>query len=211
MENHRTTSQEFPGWYVEFQAALLTHAPRPGEINQDVALGWCDNGEAFRRTLNRELVPPPETGMSEDIVDCDVLPEIRCGEKCEEHRRMGRFTLKKYGDELYANGKKVILYLTDGQKKGGIKGLRLREELKRKLVLNVCFYDYLRKHQWLIPRSWRKERRSIYFWGTTFSCLSGAIYSPALWWNDDVWDINCTSSISSYGFGDNDFAVILAD
>jgi len=62
MPNHGTPSTVFPKWYVKFQVAVLNNLPRPngeeGDITEDIALGWADNGESLARVLRRELVPP---------------------------------------------------------------------------------------------------------------------------------------------------------
>ena len=51
------SSTAFPGWYVEFQAALLRQAPRPGEIDQVTAESWANNQSGLKKTLGC-LLPP---------------------------------------------------------------------------------------------------------------------------------------------------------
>jgi hypothetical protein len=53
-----STALETPGWYIEFQAALLRQAPRPGEIGQDVAEGWTNNQKGLKKNLADCLLPP---------------------------------------------------------------------------------------------------------------------------------------------------------
>ncbi len=55
MSKQGTPSQEFPGWYVKFQAAVLNNLPR--DIDKDIALGWADNGESLSRVLREALMP----------------------------------------------------------------------------------------------------------------------------------------------------------
>jgi hypothetical protein len=60
MSDHGTTSQEFPAWYITFQIAALKNLPRPGEIDEQIALGWSDNGESMKHVLREVLVPPEQ-------------------------------------------------------------------------------------------------------------------------------------------------------
>ncbi len=53
-----TASTEIPGWYIEFQAALLRQAPRPGEIDQTTAEGWTNNQKGLKKNLAGCLLPP---------------------------------------------------------------------------------------------------------------------------------------------------------
>ena len=52
-----TALTEVPGWYIEFQAALLRQAPRPGEIDQIVADGWTKNQKDLKKNLAGCLLP----------------------------------------------------------------------------------------------------------------------------------------------------------
>ncbi|MFA5736568.1 MAG: hypothetical protein WCX70_01740 [Candidatus Paceibacterota bacterium] len=52
-----TALTEIPGWYIEFQAALLRQAPRPGEIDQVTAEGWTSNQKGLREKLAGCLLP----------------------------------------------------------------------------------------------------------------------------------------------------------
>lgn len=53
-----TAFNEVPGWYIEFQAALLRQAPRPGEIDQTTAEGWTSNQKGLKKNLAGCLLPP---------------------------------------------------------------------------------------------------------------------------------------------------------
>ena len=53
-----TALTEIPGWYIEFQAALLRQAPRPGEIDQTTAEGWTSNQKGLKRNLAGCLLSP---------------------------------------------------------------------------------------------------------------------------------------------------------
>ena len=52
-----TTLNEIPGWYIEFQAALLRQAPRPGEIDQTTAEEWTSNQKGLKKNLANCLLP----------------------------------------------------------------------------------------------------------------------------------------------------------
>ena len=52
-----TALTEVPGWYIEFQAALLRQAPRPGEIDQTTAEGWTSNQKGLKKNLAGCLLP----------------------------------------------------------------------------------------------------------------------------------------------------------
>ena len=55
------TTLEVPGWYIEFQAALLRQAPRPEEIDQVTAEGWVNNQKSLKNNLAGCLIPYPVT------------------------------------------------------------------------------------------------------------------------------------------------------
>lgn len=57
---------EIPGWYIEFQAAVLRQLPRPGEIDSFIGVAWSDNQASLGRALREAMVPPikMETGTS---------------------------------------------------------------------------------------------------------------------------------------------------
>jgi len=53
-----STASEVPGWWFEFQAAVLRQMPRPHEIDQVTAKKWMDNQRELKRVLRRSLIPP---------------------------------------------------------------------------------------------------------------------------------------------------------
>ena len=70
-----TAFNEVPGWYIEFQAALLRQAPRPGEIDQMTAEGWMNNQRGLKKNLAKCLLPqktsvvPVEPSKPELLLD----------------------------------------------------------------------------------------------------------------------------------------------
>lgn len=57
MKNISSTALELPGWYVEFQAAILRQSPRPGEIDQVTAESWTNNQRSLKNNLANCLLP----------------------------------------------------------------------------------------------------------------------------------------------------------
>ncbi len=49
---------EVPGWYINFQAAVIKQLPRPGEIEQEIAEGWEGNQNGLKKVLAEGLLPP---------------------------------------------------------------------------------------------------------------------------------------------------------
>jgi hypothetical protein len=56
-------TEKVPGWYIEFQAAVLQQLPRlgnsEGQIDQVTAQGWSKNQKALKKNLADCLLPSP--------------------------------------------------------------------------------------------------------------------------------------------------------
>lgn len=116
---------------------------------------------------------------------CDPFtPE---GWKVAKHQRGGRRVRIELRDgELYLDGKKVVLYLSEHQQNGqAIKGYELREELSGKLVINACLLDFLLKHPKFIPESWGKV--VVFFWGTEYEDVAGLPHARYLYRGGVAW------------------------
>lgn len=50
-----------PGWWVEFQSAVLRQMPRPGEIDQATAESWNSNQRGLKKVLARTFLITPDT------------------------------------------------------------------------------------------------------------------------------------------------------
>lgn len=73
------------------------------------------------------------------------------------------------GQSLFTEG----LYLTKNQRSGNyVNGYILREELKKKPVLNANALDFILDNQYLIPDEIKKRDRNntlfVFFWGTEY-------------------------------------------
>jgi len=94
-------------------------------------------------------------------------------------------------DNLYIDGKKVSLHLSErqmGDKR--IVGHELRKELEGgdQVLLNSNVLDYLYDHPELFPEHWKKddtgETRYIFFWGSIFRLPSrGSLCVRCLCWD----------------------------
>jgi len=81
MKNANNTALKIPGWYIEFQTALLRQAPRPEEIDQVTAEGWVNNQKSLKNKLIGCLIYPPmatkspESNSLLEFVGTVVIPE----------------------------------------------------------------------------------------------------------------------------------------
>lgn len=94
----------------------------------------------------------------EHVIDCDYAPYVPYSAwKVEEHRKDG---------QLNFDASKIGLYLSVDQKKVGINGRSLRQELTGKPVLNAKVLDFLLENPHLIPKEWKGKH--VCFWGTIY-------------------------------------------
>ncbi len=52
-------ADEIPGWYINFQAAILKQLPRPGQIDQVTADSWEKDSKSLKEALYETLEFPP--------------------------------------------------------------------------------------------------------------------------------------------------------
>lgn len=76
-----TALNEFPGWYIEFQAALLRQAPRPGEIDKMTAERWTSNQSGLKKNLadcllSQELHRPCQTDQVQSSARSGLLLDL---------------------------------------------------------------------------------------------------------------------------------------
>ncbi len=155
-------------------------------IDLDVAFQELEQNKAFIRDIEKEL-----NSNRDNIVNCDVYPHIPSAwslkGKGAEHRKGGLVKLERRGDDLYANGRKIELFLAEGQE-GGINGYSLRNTLAEKPTLNANILDYLLKpeNRHLIPESWKGKY--VFFWGDVYRGSSGRFCVRCLRWGGVWWD-----------------------
>lgn len=130
---------------------------------------------------------------TEHIIDLGARPHCPSGWRIERHRSGGAVRLERQNGDLYLDGKKIGFYISENQRKRkGITGQHLRDELRSQPVLNANVLDYLEKHPYLVPETWKKDpgsnRFSVFFWGTEyrdvgdFLCIRHIRYGTSGFW-----------------------------
>ncbi|MBI1833963.1 MAG: hypothetical protein HYR90_04015 [Candidatus Andersenbacteria bacterium] len=156
------------------QAAELKYAfERNGFTNADVKK--MSSGDLLGRLLP-VIRGNGEVNVIKHLIDLDGNPFVPDGWKVEEHRK---------GGQLEWDPKRIQLYLSEHQKKGYIRGERLREELADKPTPNANLLDYLLAHPHLIPEEWKGK--AIFFWGTIYRRSVGSLCVRCLYWLDSQW------------------------
>lgn len=124
----------------------------------------------------------------EYFVDLAADPFVPENWTVEEHQKgFARVKVEKRGDDLFVDGKKVELFLSDEQNSKKLpKGTTLREILKQKKVFNANLLHFLLKHPELIPESWKGKH--IYFWGTIYRDSNRDLCVRYLYWGVSGWD-----------------------
>mgnify|MGYP001572432894 CR=1 FL=1 len=167
----------------------------------DEVLAQGGGDDDLRRVLNDDIVVRDMVSVLrgsvvvqaiEHLVNCDVHPHIPSGwsldGKGTEHRKGGIVKLERRGEDLYANGRKIELFLAEGQK-GIIEGYVLRKVLANEPVLNANVLDYLLEHPELIPESWKGKY--VFFWGDVYRVSDGLLCVRYLCWLGGGWRWRC--------------------
>jgi hypothetical protein len=112
----------FPGWYVEFQAAVLRQLPRPDKLGKEIGEGWINNQGALKKVLATILFPQPSQESSRFTLFKDLgiitvpdnyVHETRLASFKKENCERFLFYDKDIIDENFA---KVTTKLVPGQK-----------------------------------------------------------------------------------------------
>ncbi len=103
----------------------------------------------------------------------------------------GVVKLEKRSDDLYLDGRKIVLHLSQNQKDGKvIGGHKLRKELEtRGGNIGGRVLDYLVDHPELWPESWKKDAEGrtifVYFWEDIFrDPSSGNLFVRCGYWHE---------------------------
>lgn len=113
-------TNEVPGWYINFQAAVLKQLPRPGQIDQFHAEGWTDNQGSLKNVLMEALVPPPVV-ISAKPAKLELLLEYIGGVAISA--TTGKFVAKeKFVVNTKRNALVKISYLGDNMKAWFLNG-----------------------------------------------------------------------------------------
>jgi hypothetical protein len=131
-----------------------------------------------------------EIKFIERTVDCNVDATTPKDSRwtVKEHCKNGIFKLERRGNDIFANGKKIVLWLSEEQKqrcKPFITGRVLHSQLVRRPVLNANVLDCFLKNQYLVPRVCKNKETC--FWGTIYLDNNGKLYVRTLLGSDDGW------------------------
>lgn len=104
------TTSKVPGWWIEFQAAVLRQMPRPNQIDQATAEGWSGNQGALKKVLAGVFIPAKEEKVeaisTEKFALLADLGIITVPKNYVHGTRLGVF-FKKNGKKLYYYNKSI--------------------------------------------------------------------------------------------------------
>ena len=143
-----------------------------------------------RSKVNRRWIKIDENTIAVDLESSPRLPFA--GAEVEQHTGVGGAIFQKRADDLYRNGRKVVLRLSERQMNGkSLKGYELRDELTGKPVLNANELDALYDNPHLLPEDWKKDEkgniRFIFFWGTIYRNSDGHLFVRYIFFSDGAW------------------------
>ena len=157
-------------------------------------------GREYRRFLENgaklELVLP-----GHHIIDCRQasMPAEwkKTGWQIERHRNMG---LQVFDQAA------LQLFLADEQKRGAVRGDKLRKLVEGEPILPDAYLDFYLAHTELIPESWKGK--AVFFWGTIYRSPGGDFYVRDLVWLGGRW--NWSYRWLDDGWGSTRPALVLA-
>jgi len=152
------------------------------------------NGKKTHENLKKFLRGNVEITVVKHTVDLGASPSLPFnGAEVVKHEGEGVVDIElRSDDNLYIDGKKVDLFLSERQKGNNrIVGNELRQELEsgEQVLLNGNVLDYIYDNPELFPEHWKKDEngeiRYIFFWGSIFrNPPSGRLYVQYLSWGD---------------------------
>ena len=159
------------------------------EISVEALLNKHDGVGGARQFLRGNV----EITVVKHTVDLSVPPRLPFDiAEVVKHEGEGVVEIElRSDDNLYINGKKVVLHLSERQKDDKrIVGHELLQELEsgEQVLLNSNVLDYLYDHSELFPKHWKKDEngdtRNIFFWGSIFrNPADGSLYAHYLFWD----------------------------
>ncbi len=163
------------GQFVSILVQLFTHITSVFKLMRvgPEILEWItgDGKEVFEK----EFLMPLALRFGNDdcrmMVDLDATPDWRAtesepGKPVRRHHRGGTVLLERRGDDLYADGKKLVLYFSPRQKaEEDITHEELDRELRGRKLPNVNLIYALFDNRHMIPEPWTKIE-FIYCFGT---------------------------------------------
>ena len=149
-------------------------------------------GKAYQATLLKEPALKADPIRMEADLDADpILPFAEAvfqGKKGTKHLRQGKVVLeyRPDEDELYVNGRKLVLFVSELQKGGKTaRGYTFQAEAEANNPTNATLADVLYEHQEFIPK--KSRDRVWFFWGTVFSDSDGGLSVRYLRWYGERW------------------------
>lgn len=124
------------------------------------------------------------------IIDLSVPCELPfAGAENISAKKSGVVKLERRGDDLFVDGQKINLFLSDQQKVGTHGGHGLRQVLEaRGGNQSAKLLDHLKAHPELWPESWKNDSQGrklcIFFWDDIFRRSDGDLYVRFGYWND---------------------------
>ncbi len=119
--------------------------------------------------------------------------QLEDGWSIKQHTDMGELKLTRVGDDLFANGEKIELFLSPDQLAGkAVPGSKFRFQIRGK-ALPATVLSVLKQNPKLIPARWKRDRlgkrTDLCFWGTIFQDGIGEFVLRLSW--DEHWDPFC--------------------
>jgi hypothetical protein len=160
-----------PGTAQKLQFAVNRNGGSKGDVD------WLSSGDNFELVLHLAR-GCARVEFDPLVVECDLDPREVAGLTLRRHERRGSLVLKRVGDHLYVNDRKMELFQVAGRQWGGktitIGELLtvLRREKDPADILNACILDALEAYPYLIPFCMKKYLEkyppNIYFGGSTY-------------------------------------------
>lgn len=212
-----TALSTVPGWYIEFQAALLRQAPRPGEIDQATAEKWTSNQKGLKKNLTDCLLSSAKDASIEQF-KFELLFEA--GGSVNTSSTTKPFVVtKQFVMDTSREAKVPITYIGDNfeewfgakiEKPTEARTLRYRKLLKATENIRILtllggetkveitlseIYD-------LMDRQARRMENALYSngWANIFYArdASCTLRTILLFWRDGGWEVNAFSIQEAY-------------